>query len=222
MAPSGIAPVATLGERFEMTPLGKLLSTQNGICNRLLGIPVVHWFATRIGPARLRARSFDVKYRSGEWDFRSDSRDLARLVEEYINKGHLLVLGCGTCSIVRDLTPNSFTSLLGIDLSVEAITRARRSSGSRERFEVGDMLTFQCQQQYDVVLFSESLYYVPGRHRAALLHSLRANLTDTGRVIVTIAEPKRYAAILKAIRLAFDVEVDRALDSGERHVLVFR
>lgn len=193
-----------------------------GLCKRLLRLRGIHWLATRFGPRLLRAYSFDEKYRSGDWNFSSDNTELARLVEAYSNGGHVLVLGCGTCPIARELTPGSFASLLGVDLSSEAIARARQAAGETVRFETGDMVQYRCTRRYDVILFSESLNYVPRYAREALLRRLASDLTVAGRIIVSISQPDRYASLLEMIRARFAVDESRPLESGGRWVMVFR
>jgi hypothetical protein len=47
-------------------------------------------------------------------------------------------------------------------------------------------------------------------------------LTGQGKIIVTIAQPERYANILKMIRKNFQVAEDRSFQDSARHLLVFR
>lgn len=181
---------------------------------RLLHIRGVHWLSTRIGTARLKSLSFDAKYARGVWDFTSESVELVKLVERYS--------GGGTCPIASALSVESFRLFVGVDLSPEAVSMARCRHGSPKiRFEVSDMTSYLCDDVFDVILFSDSLNYVPRRSREKLLRWLRGSLSDRGRLIVAIAQSRRYARILAMVRRHFEVEVDRSLDGGERHVVVF-
>lgn len=192
------------------------------LVRRILSVRGIHYLATRFGGNRLRSLSFDEKYRSGDWNFTNDDPDLVRLVEEYGASGHILVLGCGTAPIAGALKPASFQSLLGIDLSQEAIAAANKRANEKIRFEVADMVGFRCPRDYDVILFSDSLNYVSWLARRRLLQKLCRHLTPRGRMMVVIAAPARYAGILRMIRRHFEVEVDRSLRGSQRHVLVFR
>jgi 2-polyprenyl-6-hydroxyphenyl methylase/3-demethylubiquinone-9 3-methyltransferase len=185
--------------------------------------PGAHYLLTRFGGAALRKKCFDEKYLSGDWDFAGNPDSaLAVVVEKYAAGGHILILGCGSASMVGGLSPNSFQTLLGIDISPEAVKRASRQKSEAVRFEVGDISKYKCGRKYDVILFSESIYYVNPLRRKRLLKYLADNLTGQGRIIVTIAQPERYAGILKMIRRNFQVAEDRNFQDSPRRLLVFR
>ncbi len=189
----------------------------------LLGFPGIHYVATRFGGSRLRAASFDQKYASGDWNFETDnSSELASVVEKYAAKGKILMLGCGTGSIATKLAPESFESFQGIDLSHEAISRAKLRETERIRFEVCDIVSYRCSAKYNVILFSEALYYINPLYRESLLKRCSQDLTRDGWIIVTIAQPLRYAGILRMIRRSFDVVEDRCFHRSSRRLLVFR
>ena len=146
----------------------------------LLGFPGIHYVATRFGSSRLRAASFDQKYASGDWNFEADnSSELAAVVEKYATKGRILMLGCGTGSIATKLAPESFESFQGIDLSYEAISRAKLRETEKIHFEVCDFLSYRCAQKYNVILFSEALYYINPLARESLLKKCSRDLAPT-------------------------------------------
>lgn len=192
------------------------------LSKKVLHLRGIHWVVTRFGGTRLRSLSFDEKFKSGVWKFDTESPELVALVGKQSVKGHILVLGCGAAPIAKELHPDSYESLLGIDISAEAIAKASRQNSKKIRFEIGDMLGFQCPHPYDVILFSDSLYYVPSLFRKRLLRKLQKSLTPKGCIIVAIAQPERYVGILKMIRQGFEVQIDRQLEGEQRHVLVFR
>jgi trans-aconitate methyltransferase len=191
------------------------------IAQKLLALKGIHWLATRFGGSKLSGMSFDEKFRRKDWDFTGESPDLVELVEKHSSKGHLLLMGCGTAPIVSALNPDSYDSLLGVDLSTEAVSIASQRANERIRFEVGDMNRHRFSRDYNVILFSESLYYVHWFKRKKLLGRMQQHLAPGGRIIVTIADPKRYSDILSMVRRNFTVDVDRPIRSSERHVLVF-
>jgi trans-aconitate methyltransferase len=205
---------------WEFNCMAQKLKTAN-LLQRLLHVRGVHWLVNQFGGEVLRRLSFDEKFRSGDWNFTSESPGLVNLVEKYAAQGHILALGCGTAAILTTLKSHTFESFLGVDLSPEAILRARKHESERVRFEVGNMVKYECLQNYNVILFSDSLYYAPPKWRKRLLNRMRCSLAPQGRIIVAIAQPSRYAGILDLIRRNFQVELDRTLDGEERHVLVF-
>jgi trans-aconitate methyltransferase len=191
------------------------------LAQRILSLRGIHYLATRLGGRRVRNLSFDGKFIRGDWDFDRESPDLVELVEQYCSNGHLLVLGCGTAAIAGALNPAAFQSLLGVDISQEAIVRANKHANDKIRFAIGDMLDYRCSRRYDVILFSNSLNYISCRSAKRVLRRLCASLTPQGKIIVSIAQPVRYASVIRMIRCHFTVEVDRVLQWGEGHVLVF-
>jgi 2-polyprenyl-3-methyl-5-hydroxy-6-metoxy-1,4-benzoquinol methylase len=190
--------------------------------NRLLAIPGIHYFVRRFGSAKLRGMAFDGKYQRGDWNFHSDTRELPQIIQRYLNSGDLLILGCGSTSILADLDKSALKSVTGIDLSSEAIRLANRFASDRMSFRVSDMEAFESSSEYDVILFSESLYYVPLGRQLRLFRNLVRHLKSNGVFIVTLAEPERYSSILALIRTNYRLLEDRPFLGSTRHLIVFR
>ena len=142
-------------------------------------------------------------------------------VERYARGGRILMLGCGTGSIASALSPGCFESFLGVDLSPEAIARAQVHANHKIQFEAGDMLRFGTDQKFSVILFSESLYYISPWRRLPLLTRAARMLTPDGRIVVTVAQPSRFARMLRMVRRNFDVSEDRNFSGSTRHLIVF-
>lgn len=190
---------------------------------KLLAAKGVHYLVTRFGPARLRSLAFDEKYRRGDWNYNGESSDeLSTTIRKHMHGGDLLIMGCGGASILASFKPSAFSSVLGLDLSAEAVRLANRFTCRNIRFQVEDMVTFQCSKEYDVILFSESLYYVPKTQQEGLLKRLAGHLKPEGVFIVTLAQAKRYHTIIELIRGSFLVIEDCKFANSERHLLVFR
>ena len=190
---------------------------------RLLCLPGVQYIATRFCGPTLRRWSFDEKFRTGQWNFSGEaSRELANAVERYVEGGDILMLGCGTAAITHALKPDCFNSFLGVDLSKEAIARANLGSSDKIRFEHGDMLRFKTDQKFNVILFSESLYYLKPWQRQPMLRRSTSMLRSRGHIIVTISQPSRFAGVLQMIRRDFSIIEDRTFSDSLRHLLVLR
>ena len=190
---------------------------------RLLAAKGIHYFVTRFGPERLRSIAFDEKYRKGDWDFYAEEpEELRSVVRTHLRQGDLLIMGCGGASILEGLEEDSFSSALGIDLSQEAIQLASRYLTEKISFQQANMLEFVSPQSYDVILFSESLYYVPLSLQEEFLHRILRDLKLGGVVIVTIAQSERYEESIQLIRQNFDIIEDKSFLDSTRHILVFR
>ncbi len=182
----------------------------------------IYGMILRWGSQRMRAAAFDQKYRSGAWSFPPDDQ-LAFVVRHYLRGGDLLLMGCGGSAVLKALKSSEFTSALGVDISEEAINLAGRFSSDRVSFTLADMVTFECPHSYDVILFSESLYYISLREQTALLRRFDAHLKPDGVFVVTVCESTgRYLDLLSEIRRNFTVIEDRDFHGSERHYVVFR
>jgi trans-aconitate methyltransferase len=131
-------------------------------------------------------------------------------------------MGCGGASVLEELQANGFTSALGIDISTEAIRIASRYASPKVSFMRANMVDFDCSQCFEVILFSESLYYVAESKHLSFLGRLVAQLKPGGVFIVTFAQAERYQAMLNRIRQHFIVLEDRGLGASGRHLIVFR
>ena len=80
---------------------------------------------------------------------------------------------------------------------------------------------FQCPRDDHVVLLSESLYYVPSFQQKKVLKRLAEHLKSGGVIIVTLAQARRYHAIIELIHQGFQMVEDRSFINSERHLLVF-
>jgi 2-polyprenyl-3-methyl-5-hydroxy-6-metoxy-1,4-benzoquinol methylase len=197
-------------------------SKMETMVKKLLTVRGVHYLVTRFGPSALQRSSFDQKFLSGEWNFTEVCPELVSTVEKHAGGGDILMLGCGTGAIAQAMRRETYASFRGVDLSPAAIAIASRLANDQVHFEVGDMLTFQCPQDYNVILMSESLYYVHPLLRKKFLRNLSRRLTACGQIIVAIAQSSRYARLLGMIRRHFVVTEDRTLGAGERQLIVFR
>jgi hypothetical protein len=185
-----------------------------------LSLPGIHFVARRFGWASLRAAAFDAKFLAGEWG-RTESPRLVRLVEQYADHRAVLCLGCGTNLLGPMIDREKYLYYLGVDLSIQALRIASKNMPDGA-FIRQNMETFDFDHPIDpgVVVFPESIYYVPVDRTVTLLDRW-INADTVG--IVTIAHPGRYGEYLKQIRRRFEVLIDDPLEvGGERRVIVFR
>jgi trans-aconitate methyltransferase len=188
---------------------------------RILTIRGVHYIATRFCGATIQQWAFDEMYKSGKWHFNATNNELTSVVEKHAANGNILMVGCGRATILDCLKQDNFNHFCGIDISAEAISRASKYSSDKIQFHVADILDYQCQKNFDVILFSESLYYIQASRREALLNRLCLNLNANGRIIVTLSDPERYKNIIRMITQNFRCSKGRNFSGSKRYILVF-
>ncbi|WP_235439591.1 class I SAM-dependent methyltransferase [Paenibacillus sp. DMB20] len=107
------------------------------------------------------------------WDYLSDITEYARysVVYGYIRKfvadEGILDMGCGTGILYDMLLDSEKDIYTGVDLSEEAVKIA--SSKTSKVFHCGDINHYVPQKRYDVIVFNESLHYVPIRQANFLI-----------------------------------------------------
>lgn len=189
--------------------------------NQLLAARGIHYLVTKLGSPKLRSLAFDEKYRQGHWRHSDSVDELVAIIHRYLRGGDLLIMGCGGASVLESVELQDLKSALGIDLSQEAIRLASRFASDKVSFQLADMVTFECPHPYDLILFSESLYYVPVASQESLLRRLAAHLKPGGVFLVTFAQAKRYKNMINGIRRNFAVIEDRTFSGSTRHLIVF-
>lgn len=189
----------------------------------LLAKPGFLYLFTRFGGRALRHCTFDQYYKSGVWDYLDSdhSAEMVKVVEKYASKGRILDMGCGTGILASLLVPGSFEYYRGVDASSEAIALAQKRKSENTCFEIGDIQSYECTDDFDLIVFEESLYYIPF-FRQRLLRGYAQHFRPGGLFVVTVADPQRFAAMVKMIRRNFRIIEDRFFENYSRLLLVFR
>jgi SAM-dependent methyltransferase len=182
----------------------------------------IFYLVTRVGGTVLRRLAFDQYYIRGRWDYfdKEDRIEMVKLVVKYAKKGRILDMGCGTGTLASKLSTSDFEYYLGIDVSPEAIARARKNQSEKIHFKTGNIQSYPCKDTFDLIVFEESLYYVPFLRRR-LLQDLAQRLRSNGVFIVTVAHPSRFSGMVQMIRRNFQVFEDRCFKNSQRLLLVF-
>lgn len=134
------------------------------------------------------ALSWNLQYRSGLWDYldyENAGGELFKVVQRYNEKPRILDLGCGT-GVNLPLAPGTYRSYHGVDISAEAISRARSLNRPDTSYETADILHYRPQESYDVILLSEVIYYLPLGRISRFLRRLPGFLAPGGVIIIRV------------------------------------
>jgi SAM-dependent methyltransferase len=182
------------------------------------------------GPLAIKQRLWNSEFSSGRWDCLDETRGdcVYRYLERYANGGRILDLGCGSGTTALELPPSCYRHYTGVDISQVAIDKARSRSAAlqtadRHEFRQGDIFSYAAASRFDVILFRDSIYYVPHGRIAAMLERYAGSLSEHGVFIVRMAGGRdAYGAVVDAIERVFDVVETHVSDEPKACVLVFR
>lgn len=109
--------------------------------------------------------SWNYKYAIGKWDYMGNEEARYKAIAELIKKSNIdkpriLDLGCGYGALNRYLDKNDYSYCLGIDLSDNAISKAKKMNFPNSEFKVADIHRFTPKEKFDIIIFNEVLYYL--------------------------------------------------------------
>lgn len=150
---------------------------------------LVQWY----GPEPAKRHLWNDEFADGRWSCLEKTGDesVHLKVEKYADNGCILDLGCGPGTTSLELNPAAFSSYTGVDISNVAIEKARARAQETGRADCNeycqaDILTYEPARQYNVILYGDSIYYVPPRRIAAMLTRYSVYLSSRGVFIARI------------------------------------
>jgi trans-aconitate methyltransferase len=135
-------------------------------------------------------------------------------------------MGCGSGSTGNELDTVSYRQYTGVDISDVAIDKATvRTAASgrahKNRYVQADMATYVPTHDHEVILFRDSIYYLPHRKIKAVLDRYSRHLTPTGVLIVRMYDRGKYTQIVAIIERHFQIVEKYSASTGVL-VLVLR
>jgi 2-polyprenyl-3-methyl-5-hydroxy-6-metoxy-1,4-benzoquinol methylase len=181
------------------------------------------YLLTRFGGTVLRRLSFNHKYFSGDWDVldKAHTTKVVDIVEAHANGGDILDMGCGPGHLSEALNPLRYSSYHGVDVSDVALEMARKRTNEKVSFQLSEMDNACFDKQFDVILFEESLYFLPFYKSKKILLQYSAHLKKNGVFIVTIIDVKRFKKLIKMIHSLFAVKEESIIDERGRYLVIF-
>jgi trans-aconitate methyltransferase len=179
----------------------------------------------RWGSPSVKRRLWDSEYATGRWTYdrsghnNEEQEPIYGVLEAYAADNSILDLGCGSGMTALEMK-NNFKEYVGVDVSEVAVEKAREAL-SREldragkvSFVASDIYEFAPARKFSVILFRESIYYVPLHRIKSMLQRYSTHLLPNGVLIVRLCDRHRYKSIVKILELDFQgKEVFAANDS---------
>jgi SAM-dependent methyltransferase len=112
-----------------------------------------------------RETRWNKEYAKGGWEWLDTLPELAHhsILAGYFTKlkpnGRVLDVGCGEGLFHERLTGRAYARYVGTDFA-EAIKRAEHRNDEKTAFVVADMNDYTTTEQFDAIVFNESIYYI--------------------------------------------------------------
>jgi trans-aconitate methyltransferase len=134
-------------------------------------------------------------------------------------------LGCGAGNTGNELHENSYSQYTGVDVSRVATELATSRSaqngrGSINHYICSDIATFTPARKFNIILFRESIFYIPLHRIRTVLLSYKPYLTDDGVFIVRMCDKRKYSSIVRLIESGFAI-LEKSPSSDADVILVF-
>lgn len=153
---------------------------------------------------RVLVADSERRYTDGRWAYMNGPAEshrysiIAGCCDYYVsNDRTILDVGCGEGILQRRLR---YTNYIGVDMNPQAITLARSSENENTKFVLAEAERFQPDAAYDVIIFNESLYYIP--NPIGVFNRYRAFLKQAGIMIVCMFQTNLARKLWKELQRA--------------------
>jgi len=177
----------------------------------------------------MKRRLWNQEFTSGRWEsLDSTPGDIVyHYVEKYCRGGCILDLGCGSGNTGCELNAQKYTHYTGVDISDVALEKARWRTqacqrGKLNQYLQSDVAAYVPNQKYDVILFRESIYYIPLQRTASTLGRYAHHLREGGVFIVRWHDARISEDLMDCIQNNFVIVERSFLGPTGPLVLVFR
>ncbi len=193
-------------------------------------------FLKRYGPSKIKMVLWDQEFSGSHWDFIDNTLGdcVYPHLEKHLRGGSILDLGCGPGNTANELAATAYRTYVGVDISEAALSKATRRTeqngrADKNRFVCADFVSYVPTEQFDVILFRESMYHVPTGKVKATFDHFSKYLKDGGGFIVRMntsdgkgGVKHRLTSMVGVMEAEFDVIEKCQYGESGPTVIVFR
>jgi SAM-dependent methyltransferase len=181
-------------------------------------------------PAAVKSRLWNAEFAHGKWACLDSTPDdcIYGFLEKYANRGSILDLGCGSGSTGNEMAAESYAHYTGVDISDVALGMAQTRSeengrSGKNRFYQSDLAGYAPEQKFNIILYRDSIYYLPQADIQPALERFSRFLTPSGVFIVRLWDGReKHRNIVQMIESNFHVVEQFAPAESKTVVVVFR
>src|ERR1700728_954782 len=190
---------------------------------------VVRSLLQKTAPASLKSKLWDKEFAGGHWDYIDNTPGdcVYPFIEKYCRGGSILDLGCGCGHTGKELNFEKYGKYTRIDVSGVAVQMAEtrsRENGRAQKNEYlqSDIIAYSSARPNDVILFRESIMYVPNGKIKKMLDGYRQYLKSGGVFIVRMCDREKYADIAQIIKNNYELVEEYLPGDVKTTILIFR
>lgn len=192
-------------------------------------IRVIHAIQKKWGNIYTKKSIWDTEFSSGQWDYLEDTREdfIYHYLEKFCNNGFILDLGCGSGNTGNEININKYQHYTGVDISEQAIQKAilrskQNNRNDKNEYFIADILKYIPEKQYDIILFRESISYIPRYQVKGMLDRYSNFLKQNGVIIVRIYNRKKYRFIIKLIEKNYTIFEKCSASNTNAIIIIFK
>lgn len=182
------------------------------------------------GPQRIKRSLWNAEFAKGRWAQLEQTHGdcVYPCLEQYGREGSILDLGCGSGNTGIELPAGTYRDYTGVDISDVAIDRAAKKAeedgrSHKNRYIQSEIFSYEPAQQFNVILFRDSIYYVPGSKHKEMLDRYSKFLNRGGVFIVRLWTGNgKYRDIVSFLEGNFEIVEKKVTGPSDTVVLVFR
>lgn len=181
------------------------------------------------GTTGMKRNLWNREFSQGRWKcLETTPNDFVYLyLEKYARNGSILDLGCGSGNTGNELNFSAFSRYVGVDVSDVALREAKKRTAQSHRtrknsYYQSDICDYKPDRTFDVILFRESLFYVPLPKIEATLARYSKCLAENGVFMVRMCDKDSYRRIVETIERDFHVLEKHDAKDSNAVVIVFR